>query len=851
MKNKLLPFLFFGLPIIGQAQVDNYCLRLANDGQVDCGCMPELNAAKNYSLQFWMNAEEWTPGATLLSRGQQLQIRLGQPNQMQLVLGDEIVTFSNRLLVPGKWLQFTLIVSSEHAKVLLNNQVIFQKDGIFELPVESQNFVVGNQYHGRIDEVRVWNTALDATYDYFVNNTLNKWVPQLEHLVAYYKFDQEKCANVVDYKALFQPAEYNHHGVMSATGAVREKVTDNPGLPYLLCGGYTNINRFFDRAIDRDRFLLSNDLIILGIQSYPDGHLKYAAPNDHATLGEGVERLTAFAGRRGVLSLSGKGGLTTTTDVLVPVVDANGKATKGFTFETWLYLEKWTPGAYLFNKRTAEGKGFSISLGDEATHQVIVRVNEHTYVSQSPLELGKWMHFAVSTNGGDRPEQTFLFAYDGVAQWADASLSSEFVDFTPVGMEQTVATIGEGWVGKLDETVIWNEKYNIEQIQQHRNGIAFPGIGKAFSAQTYLNSSACYLYDDEDHPGWDSFSMDEWKNRMLSAYEGYRGYQVRISVMGHKGWQNTIANAAKRKIFAQDLAALSAGYAGVELDLEWMDGAQTHLGNLAREIRAVLPKEKSLRVSCHAYGAYKFPVKEMAQVDGFTFQQYGPQKTWFNLKSFTDSYNNFVKYGFPKDKIYLSFATTTSAPYNAADQKLKGGISGWRNVIKENGYTPSDNMGFRKAKVGDNFYYYYQSPEQVYKRARFVVDNHLQGIFYWDMGNDINTAEEYSISKYCSYGLNSNVDTLVTQVTVNTPTGIAPLADAEKPVTVHYDAALQTITLLGGQHILAVEVYSLSGKKLAASVGRSLPLHQLGRGTYLVVPVTANGKQPGVVFLKK
>ena len=850
MKKKLLP-LFFLLPTLSAfGQVDNYCLRLNPEGSVDCGCMPELDQMQNYSLQFWMNADEWTDQAMLLSRGEQLQVRLGGAHQLALTLGNETVVVENAQLVPQKWLQCTLIVEDGSARFLLNGKEVLKQQGDFALPNESQSFVIGNSFAGRLDELRIWNAALQGDFDYFVHNTLNKWVPQLDHLVAYYKFDQEQCPHIVDYKALFSSAEYNHHGVMTAEKVQRELVKDNTGLPYLLCGGYTNVNRFFDRGIDREKFLLANDLIILGIQSFPNGHLKYAAPCDHATLGEGVQQLTEFEGRTGVMAFSGKGGLTTTTDVLTPALDSNGKATKGYTFETWLYLDRWTPGAYLFKKMTADGKGFAIRLGEEATHQVIVDVNGNSYVCLSPLTTGKWTHLAVSTQGGSTGDQVFLFAYDGVAVAADADLSSSSTDFTPKGMDQCVATIGEGLEGKLDETVVWNEKYDVEGIQRHMAGIELPALGKSMVASAFLNSSACYLYDQPEQPGWDSFSMDEWKNRMVAAYKGYRGYQVRISVSGHKGWQNTISDAAKRKIFAKDLAKLSEGYDGVELDLEWMDGPQTHLGNLAREIRNALPKEKSFRVSCHAYGAYKFPAKDMTLVDGFTFQQYGPQKTWFTLASFKDSYNNFVKYGFPKDKIYLSFASTTSGPYNNADQKQKGGISGWRRIVQENGYSPSSNMGFRKGKVGD-LNYYYQSPEQVYQRAKFVVENQLQGIFYWDIGNDIATEETYSLAKYCNYALSSNVDTLVTEVKVNAPTTIEDVAAGYGKMAVLYEAGGQTVTVTGGQRVVSVTVYNLAGQQVAAAAGATAQVGKLRKGAYLVVPTTVAGTLPALKFLKK
>ena len=851
MKNTFLALLLSGLPVVSYAQVDNYCLHLEPQGEVDCGLMTELDHMAEYTLQFWVNADEWTEGAGVLTRGEELQVALGGPNTLNFVLGKEKLSVTNSALTTGQWRQITLIVQQGTATILCDQKQILQNSGDFELPQSSQNFKIGRNFSGRLDELRIWQAALKPDFDYFVHNTLNKWTPQLNDLVAYYKFDQEQCSNVVDYKALFVPTtSYNHHGVFSSTGVKRELVTDNAGLPYLLCGAYTNNSRFFDRAIAAENYLLANDLIILGIKSFPDGHLKYASTCDHGTLGKGVEHLAEFEGRSGVIAFHGEGGLSTTTDVLTPIIDSNGKASQGYSFETWLYLDQWTPGAYIFKKMTDDGKGFAISLGNEENHEVIVNVNGNKYVNIKSLETGKWVHFGVSVNAGGSTRLTYLFAFDGKAKWANTGLSSGSTDFTPSGNEDCVAVIGEGLQGKMDETVIWHANYQIDGFKNHMNQIPFPGVGKKVTAETIDKASAYFKYDDEACPGWDSFSQDEWKNLMLAPYKGYRGYQVRISVMGHKNWQQTISSAAKRKIFAQDLAQLSQGYDGVELDLEWMDGTQTTLGLLAQEIRKALPQDKSLMISCHAYGAYRFPIKDMKAVDGFTFQLYGPGNTWCDLASFKRSTSNFLNYGFPKDQIYMSYSTTTSAPYDENGKKAGNAVTGWRKILEYCGYEPSDDMSLRKAKV-DNMYYYYMSPEQVYQKSKYTVEQHLKGIFFWDMGNDVNADQDYCLAKYANYALCSNVDTLVTDVQVNHPTGIASLQQERAAMHLTYDKVLQRLSVKGHASVLTLRVYTLSGRMVAEAVGDSVDLSHVPDGIYVVEPVSPTGKLPALTFKKQ
>lgn len=829
----------------GWSQVDNYCLRFASGASLDGGALLEMCGAESYTLQWWMHADAWNEDARVLGDDAGLSVSIGKAQTLKLQLGSTAVEVTHAELKPSQWVQLTVLVDKGTMRLLVNGTKVHEAQGDYRLPAELEPFCLGGEgFAGRLDEIRVWSTCITDEYDYFVHNTLNKWVPQLDHLVLYYKCDQNLCTEtLVDYRPLFEATAHNHHAAL-VQGVERELVTDNAGLPYLMCGAYTNNNRFFDRAIERDQYLMANDLIILGIQSYADGHLEYVSPNSHATAVDGTY-LDSFEGREGVLSLAGGKGMVCTNDLFSPTIDANGKAVQGYTFESWVYLDKWTEGAYLFKKMGTDGRGFSISLGADSTKQVVVTVDGERYVNIKCMEVGKWVHFAVTVNAGGATRTTLIFSYDGAAKWANAAVSSGSTNYTPTGMETAVPVIGEGLHGKLDETVVWNTKFSIDDLRGHMKRVPHPGLGHQETASLLLAGSGYYTYDNAEQLGWDSYSQDEWKRIMLSAYEGYRGYQVRISVISHSGWQNTIANEARRKKFAQDLAKLSEGYDGVELDLEWMDGTQTNLGLLTEEIRKALPAEKTLMVSCHAYGAYRFPHNKMSYADGFTFQQYGPQKTWFSLSSFESSYNNFVNYGFSKDKIYLSYATTTSGPYDENDKHIGAGITGWRNLISADSYTPSDEMGLRSGAY-NGYKYYYQSPEQVYRRAKFVVDNGLKGIFYWDMGNDIPCEHPYNIAKACNYALNANVDTVITEVAIQHPAAVDPISVDDVALTLEEG---QLYVKAAGE-VSRVVLYATSGQSVASALGHHVGVAHLPKGMYIARVIMADGSAVHMSFIK-
>ena len=849
MKRHLLLLLLTLTGLVIHAQVDNYAVRLAPGGNVDCGPMPELNGLDQYTLQLWFYADDWTEGSTLLQRGEGLRLQAGGTNKLLATVGSETFTVTNTFLNAGRWTHVTMLSTGEKLIFYINGNRTKTFSGRYPLPEDGESHLLlgSDTYQGRLDEIRIWNTEITDEFGYFVHTTLNKWVPQLDNLVAYFKCDQELCPNLVDYKPLFDPtAEYNHHGTFSATGATLEKVTDNTGMPYLFNGAYCDNARFYDRAVDRDKYLLSNDLIILGINSYTDGHLRYASTCDHATP-TGCQYLSEFEGRQGVVQYTGEGSrLTATETALEP-------SSKGYTFETWLYLDEWTPGAYLFRKETTDQKhGLSISLGDAEDRTLVVRVNGHRFVNRSKLEPGRWTHLAITTQSGTTVPTALLFLCDGKASYPDASLSDTSADTTPTGMDDCPAILGEGLRGKLDETALWNQNFTAGNLVSHMTAVPFPGIGIKQTASVLANGAAYYRYDQPEQPGYDYFSQDEWRRIMLSAYEGYRGYQVRISVRSHTGWQTTIADASRRKIFAADLARLSEGYDGVELDLEWMDGTQTNLGLLADEILAVLPEGKTLMISCHAYGAYRFPTAKISKVDGFTMQQYGPQNTFTKWSNFQSSYNNFVSYGFPKDKIYLSYSTTTSKGYDASGTATGEVVGVRKGFLERDDYQP-DYTADTETWQYNGLTYYFMGPGQVYRRAKFCVDNALMGIFYWDLGNDIPTSHPYSLPKACSYALNSNVDTLVTEVRVQHPDAVRrPSAGADR-LTVRLDASghrLQ-VAVPSGLSVRQLQLYSPSGQCLARGRGSSLSLRPLPSGVYLLRAQLSDGTTASHSLIKK
>ena len=854
MKKLFLTFIVLCLSCASAwAQVDNYCIRLSDGGSVDCGAMPELDGQSAYTIQFWMKTGTWKDNAVILSRGDGFKIQTTTTNTIQIVAGGNSLAATNSGLAPGKWTQLTFIYAKNAMKILINGRQAKSANGNFTLAEDDASFIIGGGFDGCIDELRVWKTAVSGEFNYFINNTINKFVPQLDNLVAYFKFDQEQCPNIVDYKELFKPSEYNHHGIISGN-VVREIVTDNAGLPYLLNGAYTDNKRFFDCGLTRDQFLLSNDVIMIGADIFRDGHVEPITPNDHATLSN-AHRLEEYQGREGVLSVTG----TSSSRLICPPTVIRERGT--YTFETWIYLEEWTEGAYIFRRESADKKkGFSISLGQEDTKEVIVRVNGKKFVNIGSMSVGKWVHFAVTTINGSSPTRAFLFTYNGVTKWADGSLSDASSNTTPSGMGSLSAYLGEGLNAKFDNTVFWTVSFTASELRSHMTEIPFmPGLGKKVNSGNVAKAIAYYTYDIAKKPGHDSFSQDEWRRIVEEAYKGYRGYQIRLSLIGYAAsavgwdWKEVIANDANRKRIAADLVKCAEEFDGIEFDLEWMDGTQTNLALLADEVLKLLPKGKTLMISHHQYGAYQYPKNKISTVDGFTFQQYGPQAGWYSYNSFVNGYNAFRNYGYPNNKIYLSYATITSSGSNDNGSWGRDVIGVNWGILPSNYTPPTDGRAETNKWNGYNFTF--MGPYQVYMRAKFCVDNNLQGIFYWDMGNDYKPNQKWSYAKYCNYGLSSNVDTLVTEVEIkHITTSIEHVnSDASQEVEIRYNASAQTFSAanISDNEVALMELFTSTGVKIRESKAATVSANSLPAGVYLARVRLKNGQQVSRSIIKK
>lgn len=828
----------------------NKALSFTSEGSVNCGAMPELKDLSSYSLQFWMSPDAWTEGATVFKRGDNFSVKLGADKSLVFTNVDNTVTATG---LKDGWNQITLIVNNGAASVLVNSTE-GGKGTLGTLEDTKRGFIMGGGYAGLLDEVRVWNAALNnemSRYDYFTNNTLNKWNPMWENLVAYYKMDQEDPDFVVEYKVLEEPKAEDHHGVLSDSG-VSYVAAGNDAMPYLVSAAYTENARFYDRLIPQDAYLLSNEIIILGADCVGlEGSVKLRTPNNHGTVVGNVTYQAKQGQKEGIAYFDGdvNSYIEAPAESVHDYYDTSDATTSSnpdlanFTFLTNFWLDEWQPGAVLFSKGTAE-KGIVISLsGDVKTPKVTLAVNGGSF----EFEVTKrdfFNNIGVSHDNG-----TVILMFNG-ANVDYNVVKTTIKDFSLAGVADEPIKIGSGFKGWMEGTMFSNIGLQLGMMQTYAGNIIVPSVEQGRNVKEMNAAGFAFLYDDPDNLGYSSYSQDDMLNQIKKQYEGYTAPRVILSVRGHSdntkedaflkiGW-----NTERAAKFAEELWAAAEDYDGAEFDFEWVENGETekitNFQNVAKAVIEKKPDNKIFRISIHN-SYYVFAKDQITdeKVAGFTVQQYGPNTTPYPYSSFTNALSTLKNYGYSNDQLMTSFSTTMTS----------GGVKDGALV----------NWTWSTADTGKYDGATFMTPYQVYQRAKYTRENGYMGIFYWDMGNDYWLGKrdmgsggksvyegmpEYNQTKLANFALSANVDKIANVETENHPeTEAEPEDETTQPGTPEEPGeGGEGGGTTGVQNILNdmpdyVDVYSTTGVVVKRNMSKD-DLNSLGKGLYII-----NGKK--------
>lgn len=844
------------------AQTVNYALNNPEGkGHATVCTLTELNGAKEATIQMWLKLAEWQD-AQLLSQDN-FSLETTSKGSIVLRTGDHEATIEPQDVL-NKWFQLTLVVNNGEVQAYINNQKVNVTGDAAETIASSVwsinhlGCVIGKGFLGSMDEIRVWSSALNQN-DFYWRNTLNPYTPDTSTLVAYWKCDQEQCAHLVDYKML-------HHGELHDINRV--EVTDNAQFKYRVVSGYTSLMRFTDRGnINKDMFRMTNDVILLTGRIQDDGSLlgEYA---DNSLNPTNAGYLEEFEGRKGLMNFNGSGSVMTAVDSRLmgdPRAATSYGPTTLISTGAWIYIDEWTEGAKIISQYKDESNCFVVSLGKPEEQELKVNICGTVASLKGKIQTGQWQYVTVyfKASNGSPSDSSWEPVKVGVGSMKGGEFVSQIygrnaVDGTAVEMSGTDMTItafpalqgatftlGQDFDGKLDEVMVWAS----DRSGQMTHDATKPYQWNAGSwPNVFLN--AYWKGDDPEQPGKDYQTYKYMTDIIRGYFKGTRGAKVRLGIIyqGGEKWKTQILNKEEHlDNLIRDLKIYITYFDGLDIDLEWMYNASdwkvyNHIvERIAKEVMVDHP-DKNLTCSLHSVSYNGFNKELMKYIDYFTFQLYGPNLDPTNYNYYTDAYNWFVNYGYPKDKILLSYSILTQT----------GVVEGYKDLFEKYGlndtnYSPSLTSWNCNGTVKK-----FNSVELVRKKQNFVIDQDVRGTMYFDMGNDLKVTDKRSLIHAQNEVISSNVDTLITEVDMShvISTGIQESLCREGKLAKIKILGLQTINVVLNDPVseATVEVYTLDGTSIfAQSKIKGMISFQIPAGKQIyIIRVEQNKKQESI-----
>lgn len=751
------------------AQTVNYALsNETGKGSVSTLTVTELNNQTEATIQLWIKPMEWTQGQ-LISQDN-FSLEMGESNTLIFKTGNASATFTAENLI-GNWSQITVTVKNGSVKAYINNKEVSVTGSVSEtfaptaFNKKSFGCTIGKNFKGDLDEIRIWSRALDSK-DFYWNNTLNKFNPNYDALVAYWKCDQNLCPNLVDYKG-------KHHGEMHLVDRV---ASNNNAMKYRVVTGYNSLMRFIDRPyVDRDMFLMTNDVVHLTAKIMDDGSILPEYP-DNSLTGTKAGYLKEFNGRTGLMNFEGQGAVMEAKDgrILFDPRKTYGPSTT-LSLSTWLYLDEWNEGAEIFSQYKDASNCLIIKLGNKDEQELIVNVCGTIATIKGALKAGQWQYLGVYINpkAGNASDATWQPIRIGIGNLEGENFTSKIYDRqstdhqivmsgnamttdTYPALKGARLTLGKDLAGKMDNFMVWGS----DRSASMQNDATKPYQWNVGSwNNVFLN--AYWTGDDAENPGKDYQSYTYMTEFMRGYFKGYRGQKLRVGIVSGVSdeWKNVLKDENKLSQMIQDMKEVVKTYDGIDLDLEWMyNSTDWNLYNhiverLAKEVMVDHP-EKNLTCSLHKVSYNGFNKALFPYVDYFTFQLYGPNESGGNYNYYLDAYNQFIAYGYPKDKILLSYGNLIT----------NGTVEGYKDLFDKYGmnddnFDPNVNQwncnGTTKNFNGVNM---------TKKKQELILEKDVRGTMYFDMANDLRVSDPKSLIRAQNDIIAANVDTLITHV---------------------------------------------------------------------------------------
>lgn len=503
----------------------------------------------------------------------------------------------------------------------------------------------------------------------------------------------------------------------SITGTPGEsEVPDNPIPKKLINSSYIRGDYFELGRISTETLAACNDLIYLAARPYANGDVIFELPVNDATLVGGTAYESVYKGRTGVMKFDGTGKMNG-KDGLLHSADGGFKQ---FTFGTYIYIDEWVDGAYLFKKTDGKNTIAALQMGVEGKLTLTIGSKTLPIISEW-LTVGAWHYLVVDYNGTD------------LRYFVDNNSGKLTI---PLTIPNTRADfyIGEGFKGRLDETSIWSFAVGAAG----KNGITFGDWNSVAKVLAY------WKYDDSAKPGKDSHTWLNRFDKIRAALSGQPGdRRLRLGIGGGQ-WIEMVSNEGTRTAFANNVKNILIKYSfdGVDLDFEWPDNSTKYANYSAAivKLRQVLGKDVFFTVSLHPV-SFKITKSAINAVDFISYQCYGPATMRFPFAQFKSDAEMAVEYGIPANKLVLGvpfFGSTGEA----------GGQQGYNSLVQDGKITDTslDQITYSD-KNGVSKTYIFNGQNTIREKAIYTLKNKYRGIMSWDLATDLTLSDPKSLLK--------------------------------------------------------------------------------------------------------
>lgn len=692
---------------------------------------------------------ELTEGATSIC-----QIQFNTDLSASLTYGEASGTLA-ATYTTGSWQHLAVVINptTNTATVLVNETAVGQVDiSTANLTLTSSmnlTLKIGQSLAGRLDDVKLWNTALNinptdemtdnANVDHpifrddeiYSHTAIGFGHPQYEQLVGYWKFDQIRHQQVVDHKFTRDDLARNEdpaqtklgstfltrfHGTLNG-GVVRELVTDNTAFIYQGVIGYVRIGHAHEQLLSPEHLIANNEILYIGTAPRADGTLWNEWPDNSGTPVNGTYALDATR-NSGVLVFDGTGSMNVDRDLFhqsnwaVP-------ALSDYSFEGWFYFEDFAQEATLIAKD-------QISIKATTAGQIqVTTATANSLTSNKVLAPQNWYHLAVTVS---QAGQTTLY-FKEIGE-TEHTLDVQ-ATLTQAPLSEAATIIGENFNGKMDELKVWH---------------SMPALS-SFDAATPRNWSnrmlkAHWTFDDAENVGYDSRSWIAFMHEMQASTANTKGIAWKLGLGSSSVWKDVVADTAKRAVLVDAVIDCLERYqfVGVDVDFEWCYD-QTEYNNYSAFIVDLgnrLGGADDFSVTVHPL-YYGISAAARQAADYISMQNYGIGSDRWRYSEFRDWLDTWYN-----SRLGLAVGDYVSAVGFYGHHGSNGRSWTYRDLLNNGGFpgAPVMNGAVREYSLmtyqGDTDYScHYHGIEDIVPRARDTRLAAAKGIMYWDLGCDL------------------------------------------------------------------------------------------------------------------